>query len=407
LEFETVCLVDAGKFVYELLCEYVCEFDGTPLSNQEARLRIDKFRVAVSRATQALIFLDFVESPGDLQENYGANLFLMDANCVEPVPWDAVLSRLECSEQVSLNLLKHALDDGRASLDCDLSRAWIRARQTCGIYNECIKGNEIACDAERSSLAMQVGQLAAQALSHKVFKVGIGDFENEFIGNFLTKLTKHSELEAISDGLGVLRRFKASSANPFEVFYCLLKPNSVQIFEGCLGVCGDRLIEKIKALSADPNYAEYYNGELERWLSLCDFKGDIQAEVLQLRTSACEALIERKRVAQAKKVFSKIRPINRPLLAKIRETEERHAKAARVYEKIGDIQNATKNWRLAGCWDRITPQTNQESEDIQWLLTLQAHLSTAPINIETRLLHKERQLLLLKAGQALGQYTKS
>jgi hypothetical protein len=208
--------------------------------------------VAVSRATQALIFLDFVESPGDLQENYGANLFLMDANCVEPVPWDAVLSRLECAEQVSLNLLKHALDDGRASLDCDLNRAWIRARQTCEIFHECIKGNVIACDAERSFLALQVGQLAAQVLSHKVFKVGIGDFENEFIGNFLTKLTKHSELEAISDGLEVLRRFKASIANPFEVFYCLLKPNSVQIFEGCLGVCGDRLIEKNQSIERRP-----------------------------------------------------------------------------------------------------------------------------------------------------------
>ncbi len=407
LEFETVCLVDAGKFICNLLGEYLLVHEETPLFNQEARLRIDKFRVAVSRTTQALIFLDFVESPGDLQKNHGANLFLMDGPCVEPLPWDSVLPRLECAEQAGLNFLKDALHDGRANLDCDLNRAWTRARQTCGIYNECIESNEIACDAERSSLAIQVAQLAAQVLTRKIFKVGIGDFEEDFIGSFIIKLSKHSEIESLIDGYRVLRRFKDSIANPFEVFQCLLKPYSAQMFEGCLEVCGDQLIEKLRSLSTDPNHAELYDGELEKWFSLCGFKGDIQVETQQLRTSACEALIEKKRIAQAKRVFRKIRPINRPLLAKIRETEEKHAKAARVYEKIGDVQNATKNWRLAGYWDRITPQTDQESEDIEWLLTLQAHLNAAPPSIETRLLHRERQLLLFKAGQALGQYRKS
>ena len=406
LEFETVCIIDSGEFVCELLGEYICEFEGTPLSNQEARLRIDKFRVAVSRTTQALIFLDFVESPGDLQENYGANLFLMDAHCVEPVPWDTLLPRLECAEKVGLNLLKTALDDGWASLDCDLNRAWIRARQSCVIYNECIKGEKITCDTELSSVAIQVGQLAAQVLSRKIFKAGIGNFETEFIGDFLTKLSKHSEISSISNAYGVLRRFKDSIANPFDVFQCLLKPNSTQMFEGCLEVCGDQLIEKLRSLSTDPNHAELYDGELEKWLSLCGFKGDIQVETKQLRTSACEALIEKKRIAQAKKVFRKIRPINRPLLAKIRETEENHAKAARIYEKIGDIQNATNNWRLAGCWEKVTSQSSQEAEDIEWILALQTHLQKAPSDIERRLTQIERQILLLKVGQAVGQYRK-
>jgi hypothetical protein len=406
LEFETVCLVDAGKFICNLLGEYIFVHEETPLFNQEARLRIDKFRVAVSRTTQALIFLDFVESPGDLQKNHGANLFLMDGPCVEPLPWDSVLPRLECAEQAGLNFLKDALHDGRANLDCDLNRAWTRARQTCGIYNECIESNEIACDAERSSLAIQVAQLAAQVLTRKIFIVGIGDFEKDFIGSFIIKLSKHSEIESLLDGYRVLRRFNDSIANPFEVFQCLLRPNSAQMFEGCLEVCGDQLIEKLRSLSTDPNHAELYDGELEKWLSLCGFKGDIQLETQQLRTSACEALIEKQRIAQAKRVFRKIRPINRPLLAKIRETEEQNAKAARIYERVGDIQNATKNWRLAGCWERVTPQSSQEAEDIKWILALQAHLQKAPMDIEKRLTQRERQILLLKAGQAVGQYRK-
>jgi len=408
LEFETVCIVDAGEFVSELQEEYICGFDETPLFNQEARLRIDKFRVAVSRTTQTLIFLDFVKSPGDLQENYGANLFLMDSRCVEPVPWDAVLLRTENAEQVDLGLLEAALDDGNANLDCDLNRAWIRARQSCHFYSEYIeKSKQTTCDEDHSAFAPQVGQLAAQVLTRKIFRAGIGNFEREFIGNFLAKLSTHSEIESISDGYGVLRRFQDSSANPFDVFECFLKPNSAQIFEGCLEVCGDQLIEKLRSLSTDPNHGEYYVGELEKWLLACGFKGDIKLESQQLRTAACETLIENKRTTEAKRVFSKIRPINRPLLAKIRESEERHAKAARVYEKMGDVQNATKNWRLAGIWERVTPQGTQESEDIEWLLTLQAHLNGAPSGIETRLLHRERQLLLIKAGQALGQYRKS
>ena len=406
LEFETVCIVDAGEFVVELQGEYICEYDETPLSNQEARLRIDKFRVAVSRTTQTLIFLDFVKLPGDLQENYGFNCFLMDSRCVEPVPWDVVLHRLESAEQVDLVLLKAALDDGSANLDCDLNRAWIRARQSCVIYNECITDDKTSCDSERSSVAIQMGQLAAQVLSRKIFKAGIGNFENEFIGDFLTKLSKHSEISSISNAYGVLRRFKDSIANPFEVFQCLLKPNSAQMFEGCLEVCGDQLIEKLRSLSTDLNHAELYDGELEKWLSLCGFKGDIQLETQQLRTSACEALIEKKRIAQAKRVFRKIRPINRPLLAKIRETEEKHAKAARIYEKIGDIQNATKNWRLAGYWEKVSSQSSQEAEDIEWILALQTHLQKAPSDIERRLTQRERQTLLLKAGQAVGQYMK-
>jgi hypothetical protein len=176
------------------------------------------------------------------------------------------------------------------------------------------------------------------------------------------------------------------------------------MFEGCLEVCGDQLIEKLRSLSTDPTHAELYDGELEKWLSLCGFKGDIQLETQQLRTSACEALIEKKRIAQAKRVFRKIRPINRPLLAKIRETEEKHAKAARIYEKIGDIQNATKNWRLAGYWEKVTSQSSQEAEDIEWILALQTHLQKAPSDIKRRLTQRERQTLLLKAGQAVGQY---
>lgn len=406
LEFETVCIVDAGDFVVELHEEYICGFDETPLFNQEARLRIDKFRVAVSRTTQTLIFLDFVESPGDLQENYGFNCFLMDSRCVEPVPWDAVLSRTENAEQVDLGLLEAALDDGNANLDCDLNRAWIRARQSCVIYNQCIKGDKTSFDSELSSVAIQVGQLTAKVLARKIFITGIDESEKILIWNFLNKTSTLPEIETLLDGVAVLRRFQDRIANPFEVFQCLLNPNSVKIFEGCLEVCGDQLIEKLRSLSTDLNHAELYDGELEKWLSLCGFKEDIQLETQQLRTSACEALIEKKRIAQAKRVFRKIRPINRPLLAKIRETEEKHAKAARIYEKIGDIQNATKNWRLAGFWERVAPQGTQESEDIEWLLTLQAHLNGAPSGIETRLLQRERQLLLFKAGQALGQYRK-
>jgi len=402
--------VDVGPFLFALEEDCICNEDETQLYNQEVRLRIDKLRVAVSRTTQTLVFLDFVETPTLKRENHDATMFFLHMKDVEPVPWDALLERLENTDSVGRSDLLAVLEDSEASLASDWDRSWLRARQASHLLKNFKPPSEQANESEEitgpdvdRALMKRDAKLIMQVLARAVLQNNLGNYEQERAFFYLAEVQEEWKLSELLMVHGQMMDWANGDVqNPFELFETLLYAELSEFYEGCLTFCSDKFVAQLDKLSRDSLHAERFAGNVEAWLNLCGVAGDIPSEANRLRRAAFDALLGAGKIRLAAEVFLKIQPSDQLLRARLREAEGQHREAAEIYDKEGDLDSASRNWRLIGQWDRVTPTSPQEAQDIEWLQGLKQHLAKVPAGLNDRLLKMERESVLRYVNEALG-----
>jgi hypothetical protein len=135
LDFHTVCLVDAGKRLHEIQ-QFSGNYDASSLTSIAKRTGIDQLRVALSRPTERLIWLDVNPSTTVVKE---VQLFLnahrskggLFRACLPPC-WPALDEEtLDVEERIQRCQL-----DARQYLAVKPDLAWSRAQQAVTLLGE-------------------------------------------------------------------------------------------------------------------------------------------------------------------------------------------------------------------------------------------------------------------------------
>ncbi|MDE3178337.1 MAG: hypothetical protein KGM47_01650 [Acidobacteriota bacterium] len=130
LDFHSVCVIDAGRHIEGILREEGRLRAGADLEGLRKRLAIDQLRVAVSRPTERLLWLDI--SPSDKVVR-ASTAFLnggsLEAGGVSSSVPAAVLKILEEDELDAVERVQRCQADARQYLEVKPEMAWSRAQQ--------------------------------------------------------------------------------------------------------------------------------------------------------------------------------------------------------------------------------------------------------------------------------------
>ena len=382
LEYASVCVLDPGRTLQEL---HRLQGGEDALLHHEHRTAIDRLRVALSRATENLVFLDVgpdaqaralsLEILEDPEWFTGEDLIELVGDADAP-PEERVLPRIR---------------DARALVDESPERAWQRVCQALRLLPD--PGHEDGdwIDSLVDELWSTVLAVAARRLvdggtefreREEVVRVSLqaaavwGGEDSERVIEQLAAWTKRRKGEPVA----LLRAA------------LVLDERGRGWLQPALPSISQALLAALRKLSATPSGAELFTGDVDGWLKLIGFVGDAADETQSLRNRAVDTLMKGRSPAKALKVMETDLDAADPLrLAQVLEKLGQPEEAAAHFERAGSSEDALRNWRVAGRWDRAVPLADGEQKaDLEWMSEVEDIARRRPPGLETRMTHEEK-----------------
>lgn len=435
LEYQSVCLLDPGRLLSSLGTEETSYVIDVELDRQNRRTAIDHLRVALSRATETLAFID-VEAG---EEDRERSLELLGN--AAPYDGDDLLDHLAHADASPEERVLARTNDARALVDSAPGRAWQRACQAIRLLGDPELPNGVADAAMRQDAHTTLLGTAARLLvvgmpeglaRRDVVHTVVGTLRAEPVDG------QHSHARSAEDETAVAemnRRIEAvqarsrtlreeaaflelaawSADRPQAPFALLEAARDLGAgpdggggwLQAALLPAAQALREGLEEGAADPARAgEFATSDVETWLQITGYAGDAAARARALRRKAFDTLIrprgrdERRpahqaRLAQAESVLERIAPD--PLrLGRLREAQEQFEEAARAYERAGARKDVLRVWRNAGAWERAVGLAKGDVRaDLDWLIEFERLVERRPAQQNVRLRNGERDRLEL------------
>ncbi|MDE0193394.1 MAG: hypothetical protein OXQ90_18725, partial [Gammaproteobacteria bacterium] len=422
LEYQAVCVLDPGSYLMALGEAEDRLKDAARLEEHMRRTAIDRLRVALSRPTETLVFVDV--DADDLTLRFSRNL-LGDAARYEP---EDLLEHLVDGETTVEERVDRRIAEARALVGERPERAWLRADQAAKLLGDPdlpngVSDNEIRHRARTTLLATAARILVdgvptgvtrdevTKAARYEAAALDLSDSEqwsdrratdprtvDDQQGLNETALASctyaFDELEEWSDAAD------RKSATPFGLLDATLAlGNQGQWLRSAFPSVAQTLRGALQEQAADPDTASHYAADVEGWLRLTGYPGDIAAEARRLRVLAVEALIDPDPDA-ANRTLKKVVPEDTRLVARVREAQGRFDEAAEAFERAEMPEDALRAWRMAGRWEQaIRLAEGTERADLEWLGDLQRTVEQQPNDLGERLTPGERERLQRVVGR--------
>lgn len=384
-EFQSVVVLDPGSLLRDLK-----EHDKTSrvdaLDEHDQRTALDRFRVAISRATGTLVFIDVAADEGAVK---ASRSLLVGAVPFEPEELTRHLARPDTTseERVEMRLL-----EARQLLDERPRRAWTLLVQAMRMLGDPALPNGVADLMTRTKTLEAVLTAAARLVVENHLSASE---TAPIVETVLTELRRHAEFEAFQR---LLEWSADRDAAPFDLFkICLTHDTTYAWMRPALSAVVFQLESAIERSAADSSLAVNFADDVEGWLRLTGFSGDAQRHALYLRELAVDTLTDDHSLSAAEKVLAKIEPRDWLRTAYLREVQGRHAEAAEAFEMNGNVEDALYNWRKAARWHdalRCAIVCNDaELADLEWLVLLDSLIGSRPLDQNSRLRAQERTAL--------------
>lgn len=387
LEYQSVCLLDPGR-VLQGLQERLEDARSRDLEEHACRTMIDQLRVALSRATETLAFVDV--DPSQVERK--ASEALLD----DPAPFDPedLADHFEAHAVAPEERILERTTEARSLVGEKPARAWKRSLQAVRLLGDPeLPGgvsDPVVRDEARHTLLATAARLLVDGVPpglprtdtivtiHSDLPGGLTDEEDEAFRELVTWTADRARqpLGLLDATLGL--------GEPGDWLRDALAPIAQELrqaIEGCAG---------------DPEHAPAYQKQVDGWLDLTGYLGDVLAEARRLRCHAAETLITNGFVEEAEGVLDKVDPPEPLLTGRLQEARGDFADAARTFESVGATADALRSWRAAADWDqalRLLPAESPEAADLRWLQGVDELLVTRPEGHDTRLTPGERARL--------------
>ena len=407
LDFHSVCIIDPGAQL-----EKIKTARGNPVDIESLarRLAIDQLRVAVSRPTERLIWLDI--SPNPLRVN--ASLQFLNG----PVPTHSALTPaalLKSLQEENLDLderVQRCQEDARQYLAIRPELAWSRAHQAVTLLGHQHELNSIQDPLTRKT--------AYNTLAEVCFSLGMRKTRlSPELGNpNLLKQAAQAALRIPNDNLSALL---------FDIAELPILINAEEL-NSVVNLM--RLIpDKLENLP--PWFLVELAGEPARWISMLErvqhinanaaicvrvlppfFKAiglpDAEERSRKLRARAVTDLIKAKFYKEALSVLTELPERNHKLEAQCQEGIGDLAAAATAHRADGNLESAIDCYRrvpdikqtLSAMKELKTPHTAAPA--LEWINAMQALAAKRPDNFNRVVKAEEKKLLESVLETALG-----
>jgi hypothetical protein len=386
LEYQAVLILDPGTLLAQL-DQGATDDLSNPLNEHNRRTAIDQFRVALSRATETLVFVDVNATQTELDRS---RQLLGTPTPFDPEELPEHLSALDATPE---EMVLARTRDARALVDERPQSAWRRAYQALCLLGDPGLPNGVSSVYVRLEVCRTLLEIAARFLLD---------------GMPETVTLQHVEAAA-TEALGAFQNNSANSAfrqlrrwantrpvAPFELLDAIidLGDDSTWIRTAIAGSL-QQIRRSIELSATDRTLARNFAGNVEGWLEVAGFAKHPTSAARELRLKAFHTLLLSKDLRAADQVLARVVPTDYRLLGQLRQAQGFHEQAAEAYEGAGEKRLAFENWRLAGRWERALPlsELTVDTGDLQWLASIEAILERRPPGHSTRLTPQERDRL--------------
>lgn len=385
LEYQSVCVLDPGHLLAQLESS---NSDGTTLEleEQDRRTTIDQFRVALSRATEKLAFLD-VES-NDRERALSLEL-LEDAARYAP---EDLVEEFHDADASTTDRVLVRTKDAMALVDNRPGRAWQRAYQALVLLGNPNLPNGVSEESVRREAYLTLLTIAARLLVDGVPKECSRN--DVVVAAQASARSLHSEAAIrVFEQLEAWTSDRSSSATGLLEAIASLPEDSAWA-KTSLSSAVQALRQSIESASLNAATAADFAGNVQEWLRLTGYAGEAFPESLRLRRQAFDVLLKAGKLQSAELLLDKIQPEDAPRTGQLREAQSRYKDAAEAFERAGATIDALRNWRAAGVWEKAVKLSDGgERKDLQWLIELQEHVGKRPAEHGQRMTPAERRRL--------------
>ena len=384
LEYSSVCVLDLGS-VLTRLRRSVDEQD--PLEIHERRTAIDRLRVALSRATENLILVDV--APDDRARQLCLELL----GTAERFTASDLLELFEDADYPPDERIYTRTNDARRLADISLVRAWERALQALRLLRGA-GGRALVDD---------------QSVQNEVCLTVLGVAARRLVEDDLDREMRESisqTAEAVTQAWGSPKQFNVvrelalwtanRTAQPLDLLEAGLElAESDRVWlDAALSPAQQQLRQAIRGCSRDVASAHRFAGDIEGILEVAGSMGEVGEEALRLRQAAVDALANTAEFKAANQVLARVESPEQRQLAIVSEGLGRHSQAAAAFEEAGMPQDAFRNWRKAGQYEKALPHAKGKTKaDLQWMIRAEKLMHRRPREIQNRLTVAERKRL--------------
>jgi tetratricopeptide (TPR) repeat protein len=406
LDFHSVCVLNGGSLLQHIVNAQASRATDT----LTRRLAIDQLRVALSRPTERLLWIDVAPEPATVNEV--AQLLRPPADtALHPMTAEALRTCLEEEELDIEDRLQRCQKDARQLVSVKPDLAWSRAQQAVGLLGVPGDLNSVTDPAARDTTYLMLAEVA--------FQLG---FRRKSLSPELGRLNVYEESAEAARSAGKL-----------------LLANAIQTIGAAEQSQGpDRLnriataIQEITTareqlpawliIEITPR-ASFWLEELDRHLDAGDnpvlaqeilppfFDAlalpDAQARKARLAQRSVQILMKSRRHAQALRILDRLPEPNPKLAAECYEETDQFAKAAEVWMQLGDRDRALKCYRsipdFGAALNLVRQIENHPARpSLEWLAEVDALFSRRPDNFNRTMTAPEKKLLEATLERGLG-----
>jgi hypothetical protein len=406
LDFHSVCVLNGGSLLQHIVS---ARTSGTT-DTLTRRLAIDQLRVALSRPTDRLLWVDVAPETATVKEV--ARLLRPPADiALHPITAEALRTCLDEDELDIEDRLQRCEKDARQLVSVKPDLAWSRAQQAVGLLGLPGDLNSVTDTAAREAAYLMLAEVAFQlGFRRKSLSPELGRFN----------LYDQSAEAARSGGKSLL----ANAIQAIGAAEQAQGPDQLnRIATAIQEITTAR--EQLPAwliVEITPR-ASFWFEELDRHLEAGDnprvaqeilppfFDAlglpDAQARKARLAQRSVQILMKSGRHAQALKILDRLPEPNPKLAAECYEQTDQHAKAAEIWMQLGDRDRALKCYRSIpdfGAALNLVRQIegHQVRPSLEWLAEVDALFARRPDNFNRTMTTPEKKLLEAILERGLG-----
>ena len=410
LDFHTVCVVDAGKRLHEIQ-HMSGNYDATGLTSIAKRTGIDQLRVALSRPTERLIWLD-VNPPVAVVNS--VKLFLnraaIDGRVVPCVP-SAVLAALDEDALDVEERIQRCQIDARQYLAVKPDLAWSRAQQAVTLLGERQSITVVTDVAVRAAAHLTLAEICfVLAIRRARLSAELGNpdlwLEARRAAGFANKHGLAEVIEAIGAVMRGSMENRLAPLGEFVQVFCRyrdqIEPWVAVEIEPKLGLWMDELEG---ALPGGDN-AVILNRILPPFYDAMRLP-DAAARKAKLRQRSLSLLMKNKKYAQALEVLATLPEPQPETEAVCRQALGEFAKAAALFKQAGNFKEALACLRaipdFPGAFEVMRQiGDHPATASYTWLTEMQKVIAQRPENFNRVMQASEKKLLEETLERALG-----
>jgi hypothetical protein len=419
LEYQSVCLLNPGSTLAGLKPKAGGDGKGKEINAHMRRTMIDRLRVALSRATETLAFID-VEAD-DEHEALSKDLLSKDFIPAEP---DDLVDHFQTADASPEERVGARTEEARQLQDDNPRQALKKAYQAMKLLGNPNLPNGVSDQAVRIETFETVRDVGTRAMvnlfttDEKLAKEHVR-WIHEAIESidptdekFATEPSRWIDKEI--ESIGTKKEGNLSSGTQLDAFRALYnwlmdkKSSVIPLLESVdsLGTDGKWLVDELRPITpdlkkkleddaTDSRFAESFKGNVEGWLKITEsLARDPKSIAQKLRKKAFDTMLEHRDLVAAESILSRLHPEDHLRVGKLKEAQELWEDAAKAFEKAKSFANAYRNWRSSGKWkEAFRLAKGDEKAELRWMMDVEAMLGKPPKKLGESITEKERMRL--------------